>query len=146
MFYALQMVLCHTTLQQDNRWVCLQTQFMSTILSMMELSSTGVCVCARACMCVCFIIPPSFLFHTPLHCFIIALILCQYFSSITLLLPGHHGESKETRGGERGRSGSLLLGNTAWEWLSQPCSRSLKKQNEQIRLLLTVVFGLWHGE
>lgn len=54
------------------------------------------------CVCVflCFNFPSSSLFHTPLPCFIIALTLRQCFFPLTSLLPRHHGESKETGGGE----------------------------------------------
>lgn len=51
------------------------------------------------CVRVCFIVPSSFLFHTTLfhHCSHPPSVL---FSPLTLLLPGHYGESKETDGGE----------------------------------------------
>ena len=121
---ALQTVWCRTTLPLENRWTCPLTLFISTTLSMMELSSTGVCVC----VCVCLVIP-SFLF-SPLH---------RGSHPRSVFFPPHlvvswspwwKHRDRQWRVGHVG----LLLGNTSWEWLSQPCLWCLKNRNEPISL------------
>lgn len=138
--FALQTVSCRTTLRRESRWTCLLTLFMSTTLSMMELSSTGVCVCV--CVFYYYLLPPSFF---TLHHTASSLLSSSVSAFSPHLVVARSPWWKQRDRRRRVGHGGLLLGNTSWEWLSQPRSWSLNR-NEPICLLLTVVFGLWRAE
>lgn len=88
------------------------------------------------CVCAPF-------FHTSLHCFITALILRQYFllHLVVASSPWRRQRQAVVSGSWWFTVRQYLMGMTESTTLMK-----FKNRNEPISLLLTVVFGLWHGE